>query len=96
MNAWNEPAPVLKGSLFSHELFETFLTSTEMEKICVESTNYAGSEGNHIFTMTVQKLKVFFTILLVSGSARLPKQEMHWERREVCHNLVVSSMMEKN
>ena len=49
-----------------------------------------------MFTMTVEKVKAFATILLVSGYAGLPKQEMYWERPEDCHNLVVSAMMAKN
>ena len=48
-----------------------------------------------MFTMTVEKLKAFLTILLVSGYARLPGQKIYWERREDCHNLVVSAMMTK-
>ena len=34
-------------------------------------------------------------ILLVSGYAGLPRQEMHRERQEDSHNLVVSAMMTK-
>ena len=49
-----------------------------------------------MFTMTVEKVKAFATILLVSGYVGLPKQEMYWERPEDCHNLVVSAMMAKN
>ena len=49
-----------------------------------------------MFTMAVEKVKAFGTILLVSGYAGLPKQEMYWERPEDCHNLVVSAMMAKN
>ena len=45
--------------------------------------------------MTVEKLKAFLAILLVSGYAGLPRQEMYWERREDCCNLVVSAMMMK-
>ena len=45
--------------------------------------------------MTAEKLKAFLTIPLVSGYARLPRQEMYWEIREDCHNLVVSAMMKK-
>ena len=45
--------------------------------------------------MTLEKLKAFLTILLVSGYAKLSRQEMYWERREDCHNLVVSAMMMK-
>ena len=66
-----------------------------MERICVESTNYARLKDNHMFTMRVEKLKAFLAILLVSGYAGLPRQEIYWERREDCHNLVVSAMMTK-
>ena len=45
--------------------------------------------------MTLEKLKAFITILIVSGCAGLPRQEMYWERVEDCHNLVVSAMMTK-
>ena len=48
-----------------------------------------------MFTMTVEKLKAFLTILLVSRYAGLSRQEMYWERREDCHNLVVSAAMTK-
>ena len=45
--------------------------------------------------MTVEKLKAFLAILLVSGYAGPPRQEMYWERKEDCHNLVISAMMTK-
>ena len=45
--------------------------------------------------MTVEKLKIFLTILLSSGYAGLPRQEMYWERREDSHNLVALAMMMK-
>ena len=48
-----------------------------------------------MFTMSVEKLKAFLTILLVSGYVGLPRQEMYWERRKDYHNLVVSAMMRK-
>ena len=95
MNPWNEPAPVFERSISPHEVFELFLTNTEMKRICIKSTNYARLKGNHMFTMTVEKPKAFLTIVLVNGYARLPRQEIYWERREDCHNLVVSAMMTK-
>ena len=89
LSAWNEPAPGFERSLLPHKLFELLFKNTEMERICIESTNYVGLKGNHIFTMTVEKLKTFLTILLVGGYAGLPRQEMFWERQEHYHNLVV-------
>ena len=66
-----------------------------IERTSVKSTNYACLKGNHLFTMTVEKLKAFLTALLVRGYAKLPRQEMYWENWEDCHNLVASAMMEK-
>ena len=82
LNAWNEPAPVFERRLLPHELFEFFLTNTEMERICVESTNY-------------DRLKAFLVIILVNGYTRLPRQERYWEKREDYYNLVVSVMTTK-
>ena len=87
--------PVFERSLLPHQLFELFLTNTEMKRICIKSTNYARLKGNHMFTMTVEKPKAFLTIVLVNGYARLPRQEIYWERREDCHNLVVSAILTK-
>ena len=48
-----------------------------------------------MFAMTVQKVKAFHTIVLVHGYAGLPRQETHRERREECHNLLVSAIITK-
>ena len=95
MNAWSETGPVFEINLLPHELFELLLTNTEMEKIYIESTNYTRLKGNHMLTMTADTLKAFLTILLVSEYAGLPKQEMYWERREDCHNLIILAMVTK-
>ena len=86
---------VFERSQLPHELFELFLTNEEIERTCVKSTNYAHLKGNHMFIVTVEKLKAFLMILLASGCAGLPIQEMSWERREDRHNLAVLAMMTK-
>ena len=75
-----QPAPAFERSLLPDELFELFLAITEMERICVESTNYARLKGRTMFTMTVEKLKAFLLIFFISGYAGLPRQEMYWEK----------------
>ena len=62
MNAWNEPA-----SAFERSLLPQVLPNTEMDRICVEKTNYTRWKGTHMFTITVEKHKAFLTILLVGG-----------------------------
>ena len=66
-----------------------------MERICIQSSNCARLKGNHMFTMAVEKLKACLAILLVSGYAGLPRQQVYWERVADCHNLVTSAMMTK-
>ena len=46
-----------------------------------------------MFAMTLEKLRVFLTILLISGYAGLPRQEMQLKKPEDCHNLLASVMM---
>ena len=65
-----------------------------MEGICFELTHYVHLKDNHMF-FTVEELKAFLTILLVSWYAELPRQKMYWEIQKDCHNLVVSAMMTK-
>ena len=73
-----------------------FLTDEKMERIFLESTIYARLRGEHKFTMTLDELKAFIAILLVSGYTELPRQEMYWRRIEDGHNLLASSMISKN
>ena len=54
-------------------MFKLFLTDEEMERICLKSTNYARLKGEHNFTIALDKLKAFAT-LLVSGYTQLARQ----------------------
>ena len=46
--------------------------------------------------MTLDKLKAFIDILLVSRYTKLPRQEMCWDRKYDGYNLLVLSMMNKS
>ena len=45
--------------------------------------------------MTAEKLKAFLMVILISGYAGLPRQEIYWKMQEDCHNLLVSTMITK-
>ena len=45
--------------------------------------------------MTKRKLKLFLAIIIVSGYASLPQQDMHWETRNDTNNRLVSSIMSR-
>ena len=76
MHGTNQPLS-LKEVYYRMSYLKFFLTNAEMERICVKSANYARLKGNHIFTMTAEKLKAFSTILLVSRYVGIPRQELY-------------------
>ena len=41
-------------------------------------------------------MKSFIAILLRSGYNERPRQEMYWERKEDCHNVLAWTLMTKN
>ena len=67
-----------------------------MQRICLESTNYARRKVNHVFTMTIEKFKSFLAILLLSGYNELPRQKMYWERQEDTHSALAPFLLSKN
>lgn len=77
-------------------VFELFLTDGEMERICLESTNYARIKGDHNFTMNLDNYKAFIAIFLVTRYTEFPRQEKYWELEEEGHDFLVSSLMSQN
>ena len=70
---------MFEKSLLPHELFKVFLTNTEMERTRVVSTNYAHLKGDFTFTITVEKLKAFLTVLIDSGYAYSANDIYIWQ-----------------
>ena len=81
-NKWDFAPPTFDDNLLSHQLFERFITNKELERICDKSTRYVRQKGNHNFIMTKRKLKSFLAIIIVSGYASLPWQDMYWQMRD--------------
>ena len=77
-------------------LFEKFFTDDIMKFICEESIRYAISKGNHSFTIDINTLRTFITILLVRGYMDLPRRPMYWQYNEDTHNATVSSLLSRN
>ena len=95
LNNWTLTHPSFEKHVLPHEIFEKFLTTEEMEKICLESNKYPRYKSNRSFMMTIKKLKSFIAILVLSGSNQLPQQEMYWRRREDNQNRMVTASMIK-
>ena len=80
-----------------HLIFEKFDSQNAgFIEICNQSNKYEKSIGNHTFNLTLEKLKSFVAILLLSGYNELPRQEIYWERKEDCHSVLASTLMTKN
>ena len=62
----------------------------------METVRYAHSNGKHNFELSVDKLKAFIAILLLSGYVVLPCRPKYWERSDDTHNSIVSSLMSRN
>ena len=77
LNQWNQPSPKFDKNLQPHQIFELFLTDDEIQRIRLESKNYAHQKGNHVFTMAIEKFESFLAILLLNVYNELPRQEMY-------------------
>ena len=96
LDNWTLSLPSFDESTLPHEIFEKFFTTEEMGRIYLESNKYARHKGNHTFTMTKKMLNSFIAILLLSGYDKLPRQEMHWQRRDIRRNRMATALMTKN
>ena len=94
--AWNLLPPKTDNQKPPVSLFELFFTPQLMEYICKETNDYAALKGQQSFQIDVPDLKLFLSVLLVSGYVSLPRRPMYWECKEDVHNILVSSAMSRN
>ena len=57
LDNWTLRHPSFEKHILSPEIFEKFLTTEEMERICLESNKYPQYKSNRLFMMTIKKLK---------------------------------------
>ena len=57
LNNWTLTHPSFEKHILPHEIFEKFLMTKEMEKICLKSNKYPQYKSNCSFMMTIKKLK---------------------------------------
>ena len=93
---WNIAPPSLHTEKSPCSLFEDFFTPALYEFICSETVRYAHSNGKLNFELSVDELKAYIAILLLSGYVVLPRRPMYWERSDDTHNSIVSSLMSRN
>ena len=78
-----------------HELFDLFLTEEMLDMIIHQSKLYARRKNNLDLQLSIPDLRVFLSILLLSGYNSLPRQQMYWEVTDDVHNEAVSKAMRR-
>ena len=69
-------------NLASHtveEIFELLFSKDIFQDIIDYSIKYAKQNNNNDFNLTINELKIFFGILLLTGYHREPQEAMYWE-----------------
>lgn len=77
------------------ELFELFFDQQLLDMTVKYSNMYAFTK-NQDLQITVDKLKCFLGILLLSGYNEVSRRRMYWERSPDAHNELVANAMRRN
>ena len=76
---------------------ELFIFSKEvLEIIKTYTIKYTSKKLNFTFDITIDELKVFFAIILLSGYVKCRSRKMYWESTPDTHNETVSNAMTRN
>ena len=68
-----------EGPQSSYETFSQFFDDKLLLHIVKQSNLYARQKNDHGFQLTVNDLKSFLGILILSGYNKFPRQHMYWE-----------------
>lgn len=78
------------------ELFELFFSNDLLEMIITETRNYALFKNSSDPQVTLEELKVFLGILLLSGINVLPSKRHYWENSKDVQNVMISEAMRRD
>lgn len=96
---WVENAGALKVKYKDYtptQLFEEVFSDEILTFIVKETVRYAMSKNDASFTFSIEELKVFLGVLLLSGYRRLPSEEMYWSYDEDVTCPLVRKAMSRN
>lgn len=79
-----------------HEIFELFLDTLAIERLDKDTVMYAVQKGNHTFQLSCNEMKVFISILLLSGYNTLPRRRLYWATEPDVRNELTASSMRRN
>ena len=79
------------------EAAELFIFSDDVLSMIRSFTNkYAKRKGDFGFDVSVDELKVFFSVMLLSGYVKCRSRRMYWEAAADTHNEAVSNAITRN
>lgn len=78
------------------EIFELFFSDEVLQMIIEETTNYALFKNSPDPKVTIEEMRVFFGILILTGYNILPSKRNYWENSKDLKNLMVSEAMRRD
>lgn len=78
------------------ELFELFFSDDLLQNIIRESTNYALSKNSPDHQLSIEDLKLFIGILILSGVNVLPSKRSYWKNSNDMKNHLVADAMRRD
>ena len=77
-------------------MFEKFFDEGILELIASQTNLYATSKGDIGFIVTVEKIRVFLGILIVSGICAVPSRRYYWRKSRLTRKKSVYNAMQRN
>lgn len=77
-------------------IFEMFFDEEVMTMISQYSQMYAAQNNKHDFHVSIEELKIFFGILLLTGYHSLPRERLYWSLDEDCKVSIFAKSMSRN
>ena len=78
------------------QLFELFYDDFIIEHTMTEMTKYCLTKNYSPINVSLNEMKVFFAILIVSGYNVLPRRHMYWSHTEDVYNEAISNAMRRD
>lgn len=78
------------------QLFELFFSEELLQEIVNQTTNYALFKNCHSPNVSIEDLKVFLGILILSGYNNLPSKRSYWETAKDMRNEMVVEAMRRD
>ncbi|XP_030753599.1 piggyBac transposable element-derived protein 2-like [Sitophilus oryzae] len=98
-NGANDRLEKVKESLRGYnpvQIFEKLFDDNVFQLMIEQSIIYSRQKNNHDFFATMEEMKIFIGILLLSGYHKLPQQRMYWSLDEDLGVKIVSGSISRN